>query len=782
MGGALAGTRVLDLSDSVAGQYCARLLADYGADVHLVEGAAGSPVRRMAPLPPGAGESLIFLHLNTGKRAVLRDDLDSLARDADVAIVGNAADRDRLRAANPACVVAVVTGFGLDGPWREWAGSEIVYQALSGAMLNNGMAGRPPLYGCGHRVSYAAGVAACIGILAALHARSLTGAGDDVDISVAETAACMTTAASAYNYSGLNDPMRGTGGSQVCCRGEWVTLWIYGHQWRDFCAALECEYLLDDPRFSGINERQANWVEFIAIMQTHLGDWPADEVVSRLQARRLITAKASSLVALHSDPHLQARGYWETVSTPAGPRTVLGPPFRMSRTPHLVARPAPPPAEKPGVGWSATTPQSASPPATLQPGGPLAGIRVLDMTTAWAGPMAGRILAYLGADVIHVEHATRVDLWRHHRQAFRSRLYPGGEGGARPYNRNVLFNSQNINKRSICLDIKAPRGLELARRLATRCDVVLANFTPGALDRSGLGYEQLRQLRPDIIVTEMPAYGSSGPKREAPAVGATMEMAAGMASLIGYAGGPPTTTGPNFLDPVGALNAAAATLIALAHRERTGEGQYVEVPQVEAAMHLIGEKLIHAALTGEDEPRNGNRSPSAAPHDVFPAEGSDEWVAIAVNDGAQWLALCGVAQLTDLAADPALTGLAGRIAAQEAIGERVAAWTRGRSKLEAASALQDAGVPAAPVMTARDVSTGAFYEARGMFTTLHHPEAGTHAYHGVPIHLARNPGGDRRAAPCLGQDTEEILAGLLNLTEEEIAELDRAGVTSNRPT
>ena len=179
--------------------------------------------------------------------------------------------------------------------------------------------------------------------------------------------------------------------------------------------------------------------------------------------------------------------------------------------------------------------------------------------------------------------------------------------------------------------------------------------------------------------------------------------------------------------------------------------------------------------------RNGNRSPSAAPHDVFPAKGEDEWVAIAVVDDAQWQALCEVAQLIDLAADAALASCAGRIAAQDAIGGRIAAWTRSRPKLEAASALQAAGVPAAPVVTAREVAAGAFYAARGMFTTLPHPEAGTHAYHGVPIHLTRNPGGDRRAAPCLGQDTQEILAGLLNLTVEEIAELDRAGITSNRP-
>jgi crotonobetainyl-CoA:carnitine CoA-transferase CaiB-like acyl-CoA transferase len=177
--------------------------------------------------------------------------------------------------------------------------------------------------------------------------------------------------------------------------------------------------------------------------------------------------------------------------------------------------------------------------------GPLADIRVLELTTAWAGPMAGRILAFLGADVIHIEHATRVDLWRHHNQLHRPWLYADGDRGARPYNRNALFNSQNVNKRSLCLDLRAPRGQALALDLVRGSDVVLSNFTPGVLDRLGLDFAALSRINPRIIVAEMPAYGSTGPRRDAPAVGATMEMACGMASLTGYAVGgrpPPART------------------------------------------------------------------------------------------------------------------------------------------------------------------------------------------------------------------------------------------------
>ncbi len=391
--------------------------------------------------------------------------------------------------------------------------------------------------------------------------------------------------------------------------------------------------------------------------------------------------------------------------------------------------------------------------------GPLASVRVIELTTAWAGPMAGRIMAYLGADVIHVEHATRTDLWRQHGQAFRPRLYPGRQGGERPYNRNALFNSQNTGKRSLCLDIKRPDGLATMQRLVGEADVVLSNFAPGALDRAGLGYDRLRAVNGRVIVVEMPAYGNSGPMSRAAAVGITMEMASGMASLTGYAGGEPVCTGPHYMDPIGAYNAAAAIVTALHHRSVTGAGQYVEVPQIEAAMQYIGAELLGAAANGADPVRQGNHVGWAAPHDVYPAAGDDEWLAIAVTDDRMWQAL-RTAVADPRLANPAFDALPGRLEAQEIIDGVLAAWSSTRRKDESAATLQAAGVAAAPVLTAGEVLDSRFLAERGFFTTLTHAEAGTHPYPGIPIHLSRTPGKTRHAAPCLGQDTEAILAEL----------------------
>ena len=412
--------------------------------------------------------------------------------------------------------------------------------------------------------------------------------------------------------------------------------------------------------------------------------------------------------------------------------------------------------------------------------GPLSHLRVVELTTAWAGPMAGRILAFLGAEVIHVEAATRLDSWRHHSLVFNPRRFPGGIAGERPYNRASMFNSQNVNKLSLTLDLKKTGGSDAFLALLRTADVLVCNFTPGMLDRAGFGYARLREIKPDIIVCEMPAYGLDGPAAQTTALGPTMEMASGMASLIGYPGGPPVSTGPAYLDPVGGFNGAAAILAALFHRDRTGEGQHVEVPQVEAAMQFIGEHLLHAIAGGKAAPRAGNRVPWAAPHDAYRAAGEDEWVAVAAGTDAEFAALCGVLGQPGLADDARFARLADRLRHLDELDAIVTAWTRTRPKADAARLLQEAGVPAAPVQNARNAAESEYLAARGFFTVLDHPEAGRYPHQGLPFHLDRTPGGQRTPAPCLGQHTRQVLEAA-GLAPDEIARMDAAGTTAAVP-
>ncbi len=783
-GRALHGIRVVDLSESVAGQYCSRLFADFGASVTLIEPPGGSAMRRKGPFSATTGASLTFLHLNSGKSSVVLGassaELQALAASADVAILPNA---ERSALPFPATTITVdISDFGREGPRAGWRGPEIVIQALSGMMFNNGADGREPLYGCGERSSYAAGVAAYIGALAALLARGADGPGQHVEISAAETAVAMGFPFPFQHiYSGtlrrradITNPC-----GQVLCRDGWVCIWIYNHRWTRFCETVGLGHLIDDERFTDPVIRRRNWAALFAIIQARLAGEDAEALVDTLQHADIIAAKSYRLTELPHQAHLRERNWWEQL---ADGQRLLGAPFRLSRTPRHVSGGAP------AVGESqppAPEHMPSAPIKTLAPAeagsGPLAGLRVLELTTAWAGPMAGRVLGFLGAECIHIESPNRVNSWRLNKETPNPDNFPSGQPGERPYDRSFLFNSQNVNKLSCILDLKSREGREIARRLAMACDVVICNFRPGTLAKLGLDYESLRRHRPDIIVAELPAFGLKGPLASHAALGPTMEMAAGMSSLVGYRDAQPETTGPSYLDPIGGFNTAAAILTALIHLQRTGEGQHVEVPQVEAAMHFIGGEILAAAETGTDPVRNGNRVAHAAPHDAFACAGSESWVAIAVRDEAEWGALCRAMERPDLIADPRFASLAARKSNEDALNVLIGAWTASQDRHALATRLQEAGVPAAPVQTPSDVARDADLLQRGFFDRLEHPDAGEHPHPGLPFHLSATPGGQRRAAPAFGQHTEEVLARVAGLAPQEIALARAANATATRP-
>lgn len=402
---------------------------------------------------------------------------------------------------------------------------------------------------------------------------------------------------------------------------------------------------------------------------------------------------------------------------------------------------------------------------------PLAGVRVLDVTTAWAGPFVGRVLAALGADVVHVEAGKRMDLWRGGLTGENPRRYPDGIIGDRPYDRTVLFNSQNLNKRSLCIDIKRPGGREALARVAREADVVVSNFTPGTLARMGLDYATLSATNPRVILVEMPAFGVDGPMARLTALGPSMEFSSGMSAFIGYDDGAPTATGPAYLDPLGGYNGAAAILTALYQREQTGRGQYVEISQVEAAMPMIG-GLVLASLENDEPPHpQGNRLDSHIVHDAFRCLGEEEWVAISIETADQWHAMANLMCREDLR-DP--TG-------PDQVHGAVAEWTLSRDKHWVASRLQSIGIAAAPVNHGKDVAQDPHLNATGFFETITHPEAGPRPYQGLPFRfaVAQLPALD--PAPMLGQHTDEILREWGGLDQAAIAELRQQGTTSNDP-
>ena len=403
--------------------------------------------------------------------------------------------------------------------------------------------------------------------------------------------------------------------------------------------------------------------------------------------------------------------------------------------------------------------------------GPLRGTRILDLTHEWAGPLGTRILADLGAAVVKVE----APMGRGPRQ-YKGGLplggWLGGAPPAEPWNVNAIFVKLQRNKRSLALDLKTPAGRGAFLELVAVADVVIENFSARAMPELGLGYEALAAANPRIVYVTMPGFGASGPYRDRVAFGPTVEPMSGLTSVMGYGPEEPRNTAMALMDPITAVNAAAAVVDALRRRERTGKGALVEMSLHEGGVAFCGPWLVEHQLGG-DIRALGNRHPRMAPHGVYRCAGDDAWVALACRDVADWRALCRL-----LPGLPASADLAARIASHDAIDVALAAWTRCRAKQQAAEELQAAGVPAGPVNITPDMTADPQVRARGFFVPL---EPGPTPMPGNPVKMAGIDSADWTPCPRLGADNRAVLADWLGYDAARIDALEAAGVLVDKP-
>ena len=393
---------------------------------------------------------------------------------------------------------------------------------------------------------------------------------------------------------------------------------------------------------------------------------------------------------------------------------------------------------------------------------PLDGIRVADFCWAWAGPYGALQLAHLGADVIRIESAKRL---------CPSRLIPPWPDNESGVNRAGYFNQYNQGKRSLTLDLKAPEAIDIAKTLVSKSDIVMNNFASGVMEKLGVGYDVLRRIKPDIIMVSLPGYGTSGPEKDFVSYGPPQVAQSGLSALTGYVGGPPMMAGFSYGDPNGGVHATFAVMAALLHREKTGQGQYIDLSQWEAAIMLLPEALMDYSMNGAQPERMGNRDPHMAPHGVFRSKGDDRWVSLSVRDEAEWQRLCEVMGQPALSADTRFASLAARKENEAALEAIVTAWTQERTADEVTQALQNAGIPAYPALDAIDMVNSQHVGARDYFVELEHPEVGTRRHMGIPWTMSRTPCEIRRPAPCLGQDTDAVLTDIVGLSQDEIAAL-----------
>ena len=407
----------------------------------------------------------------------------------------------------------------------------------------------------------------------------------------------------------------------------------------------------------------------------------------------------------------------------------------------------------------------------------LEGLRIVDLSQVWAGPLALKLLGDLGADVIKVESGRRMDSARGDPDPRAgTAILPGGEPGPRPWNRAGHFNDRNRSKRGVCLDLTMPEGIAALKRLAAASDVVAESYRFGVLERLGAGYGALREAKPDLVYVSFSSQGATGPERAYGSYGAILEQTAGIASITGYRGGPPAAYGGAYPDFAIGVQMAFSVLVALRERARSGRGQHIDLSMAETVAAMTPEPLLEHEYLGLDAPRGGNRHPRHAPQGVYRTAGDDRWLALTVETDEQWAALAEAMGRPAWALDARYASAGGRRAHHDAIDAGIGAWTRGGEAEALAALLQARGVPAGPSWGVRDLAADGDLRGRGYLAVVDHAELGPREIAGTPGRFSAMPDRGYRPSPLLGEHNREVFGGLLGLTDAELGELRAEGV------
>ncbi len=399
--------------------------------------------------------------------------------------------------------------------------------------------------------------------------------------------------------------------------------------------------------------------------------------------------------------------------------------------------------------------------------GPLTGIRVADFTWVWAGPMCTMQLAHMGAEVIRMETTGRICTVR---------MLPPWPGGAPNPNASGYFNQYNQGKRSVLLNLQTEEGRDLAKQIVAKSDIAVENFASGIIDKLGLGYEDLRKVKADLVMISMSGYGRIGPESAYVSYGPAQVPMSGLSTLTGYKDWHPMHVGMSYGDPNAGLHAAFAVIAALFHRDRTGKGQYIDMSQWDSSMSVLGEAFLQYQMTGSQPERNGNRVPHMSPHGVFMAAGDDAWISIACRSDDEWRRLTEVMGRPELADDARYRTLADRQANEDDLEMAIMEWTLAQDPFDAMEALQAAGIPAYPPLRNREVLDNPQLANRDFWVEKEHPVVGTRRHAGIPYRMSETPAEVRSAAPIMGGDNAYVLNELLGLSEAEVTALTERGV------
>jgi len=801
--GALAGIRVVEFGEMVSAPYCAKLFSDFGADVIKVELPGGDTARSWGPFPqdrPHPEKSGIFHFLNTNKRSVALDPAEAdgreallgLLADADVLIENFLPKRWRewgldyaaLSARNPGLVMISITPFGQTGPYADWNGYDLNAYHLTGSSSRYcGRPGEQPLEHGTYAADFFGATAGAAWGLAATLGRERAGGGQQLDVSCAEAIAATFVGGQnigGFAQDGKFDKRTGVGmplgapATIVPCKdGHVWMLALETGQWKGLVEVMGNPEWAQLDMFDDMFMRAQN----ADLIYPFIEEWTMRhgkaEIMELCQAAGCPVTAVFTVKEAAEHPHLAERGYIVDLEHPElGSFRDLGAPFLLPASPGGPRTAAPRKGEHTAdPAWRERPTARSAPPATTKPPRacadgralPLEGVRVANLGWVWAGPVVGQTLAYLGAEVYKIESYARVDMTRN---------LPPFAGGERDPNRSLSNHACWAGNGSVSLNLKKAEAKELALALVAESDVVIENFGPGVMEQLGLGYDALRAVKPDIVLFSMPAAGLFGPLKDIRTYGLSLTSTTGLDSLTGYLGGGPIPVENAFSDPYNGIMGAYAVLVALAHRDRTGEGQHVDYSQQEAVMQMVGPAYMDYVLNDRVAGPIGNRHPSAAmaPHGVFRCAGDDRWISLAVATDAEWRGLAGAMGNPDWASADAFATTAARLENIEALHEKINAWTPDFDDRELAERLQQHGVAAAPVLNVADLLSDPHYTARNTFVEVEHPLGFRETIYGAYVKTSRtepriHPG------PWIGQDNEYVLKELLGLSRERYAEL-----------
>ena len=407
---------------------------------------------------------------------------------------------------------------------------------------------------------------------------------------------------------------------------------------------------------------------------------------------------------------------------------------------------------------------------------PLEGIRIADCTQAWAGPHCTQHLADLGAEVIKVEPPYGAH--RGDRKAS-SGTYAEGKESGKPWNKQTVFNMLNRQKMSVSLDLTKTEGKRLLKELVKISDIVLDNYAAGVMDRLGVGYEELKKVKPDIIVASCNGWGPSGPWAKYHSYGVIQEPMSGYMAMTGYIDDEvPYRSGVDHIDPVTGMHTAGALLAAILHRDKTGEGQQINVSMLESALNFIGPTILDKTINNRSEQHKGNRhnQDAMAPHGCYRCKGEDEWITIVVGSDDEWESFRGVIGHPSWTGEERFSSLYHRLENQDDLDKLVEEWTVKQDKYETMHALQKAGVAAGAVLSIAELYTDLQLQDREFWRTVHHPEAGETTMIGPRYRMSGVPAQEFKPAPCFGEHTDYVFKELLGLSDSEVDQAIADGV------